>query len=212
MASQTGGENMRRIIAAPGKWGLMLSADGEHNLRGLPPGRHVGLDNGVVSACNRAARAEGLGGFEYLPRDKLVSVCRSWDPGRFETIVGRFGDRASFVVLPDIIAGGRESLNRSREWINWALRRCERALVPVQDGIEATDVASILGPRVGIFVGGLDSFKERTSPTVWGPLARAKGCWLHVGRVNTTRRIWICSDAGAHSLDGAVRQERLFNP
>jgi hypothetical protein len=227
MASQTGGDNMRRIIDAPGEWGLMLSAEGEHNTRGLPDDRHVGLDNGVVTPCNHEARRRGLKGFQDLPAGDLVEICRGWDPALYETIVERFGDRASFVVLPDLIAGGLDSLERSTEWISWALERCERALIPVQDGMTAADVAPLLTERVGIFVGGLTEFKESTSPTVWGPLAREVGCWLHVGRVNTVRRVWICGDAGAHSfdgtsvsiysknlrkLDGAIRQERLFEP
>jgi hypothetical protein len=227
MASQTGGGNMRAIIDAPGRWGLMVSAEGEHNLRGIPDDRVVGIDNGIVSVCNREARARGLKGFQELDRETIVATCAGWDPAPFEKIIGRFGARATFAILPDIIAGGVASIGRSREWIDWTLARCELALLPVQDGMAPDDVAGILGPRVGIFVGGLDEWKERTAPALWGPLARRVGCWLHVGRVNTTRRIAICQDAGAHSfdgtsvsiyrknlrkLDGAARQQRLFSP
>jgi hypothetical protein len=227
MASQTGGDNMRRIIEAPGQWGLMLSAEGEHNLRGIPDDRVVGLDNGVVTACNTEAKRRGLSGFADLPADDLVEVCRGWDPTLYAKIVERFGARADFIVLPDLIAGGTESLARSSEWIPWALARCDRALVPVQDGMAADNVRPILSDRIGIFVGGLTEFKESTVGPVWGPLAREVGCWLHVGRVNTARRIFICKDAGAHSfdgtsasifgratlrkLDGASRQRGLFD-
>lgn len=44
--------------------------------------------------------------------------------------------------------------------------------------------------------------KEDTLPA-WGELAREKGCWLHVGRVNTARRIALCAAASATSFDGS---------
>jgi len=36
----------------------------------------------------------------------------------------------------------------------------------------------------------------------WGRLAKAAGCHLHVGRVNTARRVQLCAAAGANSFDG----------
>ncbi len=37
----------------------------------------------------------------------------------------------------------------------------------------------------------------------WGQLARRRNCHLHVGRVNSARRIAICAAAGATSYDGS---------
>lgn len=227
IASQTGGPNMRRIIEAPGEWGLMISATGEHNLRGLPDDRMVAIDNGVVTSCNRAAKEAGLERFDMLEPEAMRDASRlGWDPTPFKKVVERFGARASWVVLPDIIAGGHESLGRSLAWAQWCLDRVERVLVPVQDGMDPARVGEHLGDRVGIFVGGSTEFKEQTSGPVWGALSRSRGCWLHVGRVNTCRRIFICQDAGAHSfdgtsvsifgqktmrkLDGAARQTHMF--
>jgi len=52
---------------------------------------------------------------------------------------------------------------------------------------------------------GYDSFrggwKLRTMPA-WGALARELGCWLHIARVNSARRIRLCHLAGANSFDG----------
>jgi hypothetical protein len=55
--------------------------------------------------------------------------------------------------------------------------------------------------RIGIFVGGSTAWKLRTLP-LWGTLAAEMGCWLHVGRINTARRITLCSLVGATSFDG----------
>lgn len=37
----------------------------------------------------------------------------------------------------------------------------------------------------------------------WGALARDTGCYLHVARVNTVRRVRLCDAAGADSFDGS---------
>lgn len=37
---------------------------------------------------------------------------------------------------------------------------------------------------------------------MWADLARSKGAWCHIGRVNSVRRIRKCALAGASSFDG----------
>ena len=105
------------------------------------------------------------------------------------------------------------------------LDSCERALLPTQDGLTATDVRSYIGARIGLFVGGSTAWKLRSLPE-WAELSRAAGCWLHVARVNSRKRILLCSANGVTSidgtsatryastlplLDGAVRQLGLFH-
>ena len=86
-------------------------------------------------------------------------------------------------------------------------------LLAVQDGIAPADVEAIVGPDVGIAVGGSTGSKESTCRQ-WGRLAAEKGAYLHVLRVNTARRIAICADAGAHSFDGtsASRFAKTIRP
>lgn len=114
----------------------------------------------------------------------------------------RWGQHADLVVVPDIVAGGSTSLALSRRWISACLFNCRRALIPVQDGMEMRDFEDVpLGHRLGIFVGGTTEWKLDTL-AMWGKLARQRGCYLHVGRVNTARRINACRQAGADSFDG----------
>ena len=47
----------------------------------------------------------------------------------------------------------------------------------------------------------MTNWKEQTTPA-WGQLARSKGAYIHVGRVNSMRRIRLCIDAGVNSVDG----------
>ncbi|MDG9857934.1 hypothetical protein N5C93_29635 [Pseudomonas nitroreducens] len=63
------------------------------------------------------------------------------------------------------------------------------------------DVRDLLSPAVGIFLGGSTEWKLQTMEA-WGVLARRRNCYFHVGRVNSARRIAMCSAAGASSFDG----------
>lgn len=124
-----------------------------------------------------------------------------WDAEAFLGLVERCED-PDWVVIPDIVAGGLASLERSREWIPRLRSMGMRRLVlPVQDGMEPRHVADMVGPGVGIFVGGSTEWKIESMP-VWGALGEEVGAFVHVGRVNSDRRIALCSEAGAHSFDG----------
>ncbi len=64
-----------------------------------------------------------------------------------------------------------------------------------------SDVAPHVGGRIGIFVGGSFDWKWDTVMQ-WGQMATAHGCYLHVTRVNSARRIHQCKMANADSFDG----------
>lgn len=124
-----------------------------------------------------------------------------FDVSAFEAAVEWADGRADWLIVPDIVAGGLDSLRYSMEWIP-RLQGQAPLLLAVQDGMQPADVAAMVGPDLGIAVGGSTEWKERTLPA-WGRLAREKGAYLHVLRVNSARRIAICRDAGADSFDGS---------
>lgn len=175
-ASRTGTRRNLDALRAAG-WRLLVSATGCHRHEGFP----YAIDNGAWTAFQSG---------------------RPWDERAFLEVVRKLGAAADWVVAPDIVEGGPASLERSLAWLPRLLDLCPRVLIAVQDGTVATDVERSLGPRVGLFVGGSTAWKERSTLEVWGPLARSLGCWLHVGRVNSQRRIAICQEAGATSFDG----------
>lgn len=123
------------------------------------------------------------------------------DEKLFMTAVERMGEGADWIVLPDIVAGGLRSLDYSLTWLERLRGIPTRLLIAVQNGMEVEDVRSFLNPAVGIFVGGDTEWKEKTA-VQWGSVARRRNCYLHVGRVNSARRIAICNAAGANSFDG----------
>jgi len=175
-ASRTGTARNLAVLRECG-WGLMVSATGALRTEGFA---RYALDNGAWTAFQRG---------------------EPFDAGAFSRALDLLGAGADFVVAPDIVCGGLTSLRLSESWLPRLERFGGRRLVPVQNGMEPQDVAPLLSANVGIFVGGDTGWKERTLPA-WGDLARKRGCHLHVGRVNTARRIWLCQLAGADSFDG----------
>lgn len=179
-ASRTGTKRNLRALREHG-WRLLISAAGSIGpLDGAAVGFAYALDNGAWSAFTQG---------------------RPFDVPLFEKALRAHGGGADWTVLPDVVAGGLPSLELSLKWMRRVLDETPRALIAVQDGMGVEDVRGFLGSRVGIFVGGSTDWKLRTMPQ-WGALSREVGCWMHVGRVNTARRIHHCAAAGATSFDG----------
>lgn len=138
--------------------------------------------------------------------DNNMWACRDcpqlWDDQAFRDLCVAHGSSAHFVVVPDIVAGGKKSLEFSVSWLPYCMHFW-RPLLAVQDGMDERDVGAVLErhPSLGIFVGGTTEWKERTMYG-WGMVAHAFRRYLHVGRVNTARRIRLCAEAGADSFDG----------
>ena len=174
-ASRTGTRRNLDAMRAAG-WHLLVVAGAVLRHEGFP----YALDNGAWSCFQRGV---------------------AFDEGAFLAALEALGTGAEFVVVPDIVAGGLDSLKFSEQW----LPRLEgvgcRRLVAVQDGMAPWDVEPLLGPAVGIFVGGSTEWKWGSLP-YWAALARRRRCYLHVGRVNTANKIRECARVGADSFDG----------
>jgi hypothetical protein len=110
------------------------------------------------------------------------------------------------IVLPDIVMGGLASLRFSQKWLERLRRRQALAgqtfLIAVQIGMDPEAVRHLLGPRVGVFVGGDTPWKLATMARL-ARLAHPRGAICHVGRVNSARRVRLCMAAGADSFDGS---------
>ena len=174
-ASRTG--TRRNLAALRGAgWRQLVSARGVLRHEGFP----YALDNGAWTAFQKG---------------------EPFDIPAFERAVEWGGSGADWLILPDIVGGGLESLRVSMEWAPRLQSVCP-LLLAVQDGMIPADVLPMVGPDLGIAVGGSTEWKEGTL-AAWGALAREAGAYLHVLRVNTCRRIALCRDAGVDSFDGS---------
>ena len=175
-ATRTGTRRNLRLLDEAG-WRLLLTPDARW--LGDWAGGYA-LDNGVWGAHQQE---------------------RPWEPGPFLELLRKHGASADWAVLPDIVAGGAQSLALSVAWRDRVLAHSKQVLLAVQDGMKPADVAQHLGPRVGVFVGGSTEWKLATLRQ-WGEMGQRLGVWVHVGRVNTVRRILRCVRAGVASIDG----------
>jgi len=179
-ASRTGTRRNLDALRRAG-WRLMVSARG--SLR--PECFRYALDNGAWTAFQRGEP------FDVRAFDKAVTL---------------LGAAADWIVLPDIVAGGPASLRLSLDWLDTLRGRPDlrgaQYLLAVQNGMEPGQIAPLVSPEVGIFVGGDTPWKLATMAT-WTRLAHERGALCHVGRVNTVRRIRLCAAAGADSFDGS---------
>jgi hypothetical protein len=184
-ASRTGTRRNLSALRSSG-WRLLVSASGVLRHEGF----RYALDNGAWSAYRNG---------------------RPFNDRAFNVALRQLGAGADWTVLPDIVAGGPASLDLSLQWMRRVLDESPAALLAVQDGLTAADVRPFIGARVGIFVGGSTAWKLATLRQ-WCELGRSVGCWVHVGRVNTARRIHLCSACGSRfavtvpKLDAARKQ------
>ena len=174
-ASRTGTLSTLAKLKAAG-WRLMVTPE-----KPLTQGMPYALDNGAWSAFVQQ---------------------RPWDRRAFESTFEKLGPGADFVVLPDIVAGGFDSLLLSLEWLDRLGNWPGLLLLAVQNGMEPEQVAPFLSKRVGLFVGGDTDWKLATLPA-WARLAHRLGLYIHVARVDTARRIRYCSGFHVSSFDGS---------
>lgn len=109
-----------------------------------------------------------------------------------------------FIVCPDRVATGRESLAFSLRWFERCelLRPGRRFYLAVQDGMTEADVAAAISPFAGVFIGGTARWKTRTAPT-WTRFAHERGLPVHVGRCGTADKAAWAHRLGVDSFDSS---------
>lgn len=111
--------------------------------------------------------------------------------------------RPDFIVVPDRVAGGLDSLRFSESWRpRLEAHGCPLYLV-VQDGMGPADVEAAAGPYAGLFVGGTPEWKHRTARD-WVDLAHRMGKRCHIGRMGTEKKVRAALRWGADSIDSAL--------
>jgi hypothetical protein len=149
-----------------------------------------------------------------------------FDAEAYEASFGRMvGSPApDFVVVPDIVGGGSESLAFSLSWLERVRELCLETwdavpplYIAVQNGMTQADIDTAIYIADGIFIGGSVEWKLAAAP---GIIARAHGELplvdddglieavtpkpVHIGRVGSGRRITWARLIGADSIDSCL--------
>lgn len=111
--------------------------------------------------------------------------------------------RPDFMVVPDEVAKGAESLAFSLSWVE-RLREFNTPLYLVlQDGMTEADVHGVALKFDGLFVGGSLPWKLKTSPD-WVRFAHSLHMPCHIGRVGTELRVRWAKRIQADSIDSSL--------
>lgn len=127
---------------------------------------------------------------------------KPFDSDAFERSVERVEVAPDFVVVPDVVAAGEQSLAFSVSWVP-RLTGLAPLYLAVQDGMTLTMVAAELAPFAGLFVGGTLGWKIRTGEQ-WVHFAHLVDRRCHIGRVGTPRRVRWAKRIGADSIDSSL--------
>ena len=148
----------------------------------LPPdGQPWAADNGRFSAPHNYTDARYLA---WL--DKLAP----------------YRDRCLFATAPDVLGDGVATLALSTPMPAPIRAAGYRVALVAQDGRE--EMPLDWGAFDALFVGGTDPWRHSDGLRRLVAEAKARGKWVHMGRVNSLRRMRYAESIGCDSADGTV--------
>ena len=106
-----------------------------------------------------------------------------------------------FVTAPDVVGDAATTLSLFRQWHPILAERSLPVAFVAQDGQESLPV-----PWDGLdalFLGGSTDWKLGQHAMALATEARARGKWLHMGRVNSNRRLALALSWRCDSVDGS---------
>jgi hypothetical protein len=109
-------------------------------------------------------------------------------------------DGCKFVTAPDVVGDHKATLARWSRWSPLLSRLGFPAAFVIQDGCHT--FRQVPDDASAVFIGGTTRYKLSTVAQQITADAKAAGRWVHMGRVNTVRRIQLAQSWGCDSIDG----------
>lgn len=114
--------------------------------------------------------------------------------------MSKFQNTCLFAVAPDVVGNAKETYRLSTPILPAIRKLGYEAAFVAQDGQEDLDTS--WEDFDCLFIGGTTEWKCSDAAFYLIREAVKRGKWVHVGRVNSMRRILWARFAGAHSCDG----------
>jgi hypothetical protein len=120
---------------------------------------------------------------------------------RYLQMLARVADMPGclFVTCPDIVGNAGATLELFRDWGPTVAKVAPVALV-AQDGL--TNEATPWSEFSALFIGGTSEWKLGDQARALMAEATERGKWVHMGRVNSWRRVEYAKACGVDSIDG----------
>lgn len=171
-ASSPGSRSVARAIGL----GLLVQPATRQLLTHVPDYRAYAVDNGCFAARTYVGDTEYLGWLRTITVEPL------------------------FAVAPDVVGDAQATLRRSLALLGRIRALGLRAAFVAQDGLEHLRIP--WGRFDCLFIGGSTAWKLSPAAAAIAQQARARGKWVHMGRVNSLKRYRIAAEWGCHSVDG----------
>ncbi|WP_412538730.1 hypothetical protein R8Z50_23100 [Longispora sp. K20-0274] len=116
--------------------------------------------------------------------------------------LGQRSDRQlpAFATAPDVVCQAAATLARSEPMLDPIRAAGYPVALVAQDGLEDLDIP--WDAIDALFLGGSTEWKLGPAATHLAAEARGRGLWVHMGRVNSHRRLAHAASIGCHSADG----------
>jgi hypothetical protein len=157
--------------------GWMLTPDMGNR---LPPGDWWAFDN----ACFAHP-----GEFDWARWEKALRRTLAQSP-----------DRCLFVVAPDVPFDAEGTIRRFAQYREQLAALGQPVAFVTQDGMGEEDVP--WSDAAAVFVGGSTVWKTGQESAAIVAAAKVRERWVHMGRVNSLRRLQVARSMGCDSVDG----------
>jgi hypothetical protein len=126
---------------------------------------------------------------------------------RFLAKILESGSRPKWVACPDAVGDAGETWRLYNRWAPVLIELGLPVALVLQDGLEKLKWRASLPSRwdelSAVFVGGSTEWKLSTHAVRLVREAKERGKWVHVGRVNSLKRISHFAPLGVDSFDGS---------
>lgn len=151
---------------------------------------HLQTESYELFAADNACYAEATG----KPWD--LSTWINW---LAEEVAPR-ADTCLFATAPDVVGDAVATLERSAHWLDIIRELGLPAALVAQDGLEDLEIP--WDTFDVLFLGGSTEWKLSEAARELTREAKRRGKWVHMGRVNSWKRIAIAREFGVDSVDG----------
>lgn len=149
-------------------------------------------------------------GARWAADNECYSLGDAFDPDRYVRFLERTCHLASqclFATAPDVVADANATLHQFVPWSESIHALGLPVALVAQDGLENLPVPWNVFEC--LFIGGTTEWKLGPAARQLVASAKARGKWIHVGRVNSAKRLRYCLGLGVDSVDGT---EWAINP
>lgn len=157
--------------------GYLYEPAGGHDPDNIRPGRPWAADNGAFKAFDAEAFVA------MLERHAWRSDCL-------------------FVAAPDVVGNAEKTLAKFHRWAIVIRAFGLPVALVAQDGLTVEAVPWI--DLDALFIGGTTAWKLGEAAEALVSAAKANRKWVHMGRVNTLKRIRLAARIGCDSFDGTT--------